>query len=380
MLGKTYVSKVLFVCALLLLSGVFNRQASAQQKPLDALEGLDPVMLVQGKEVQGELSITVTRAQFRYFFANAANKAAFEQDPARYEIQGNGECSRMGAPVYGNADLFTVHQGRIYIFGSGECKKRFDAAPEKYLPSRSEANTKAALTPEALKQGQALIEKAVAAVGGAARIDGITSYQEKSTTLQPRRQSEVEIKNNLTLLFPDRLRLERVGPDFNNPATTRQMAVVITPSESFTAAPNGVQPLNDIARLDQEREIKRRPLSILRARKSANFKPAAIGSGKVGEATVEQVAVELEGTSYTLAIDSATGRLLSLSYQRRGPEGTFGQFVQEFSDFRTVDGLTLPFKISATFDGQPWKGQSATIEAININGKVDPALFEKPKQ
>jgi YHS domain-containing protein len=380
MLGKMYVSKVLFVCALLLLSGVLASQASAQQKPpLDALEGLDPVMLVQGKEVQGELSITVTRGQFRYFFANTANKTSFEQDPTRYEIQGNGECARMGAPVYGNADLFTVHQGRIYIFGSGECKKRFDAAPGKYLPAKSEANAKAALTPEALKQGQALIEKAVAAVGGAARIDGITSYQEKSTTLQPRRQSEVEIKNNLALLFPDRLRLERVMPDFNDPATIRQMAVVITPKESFTVAPNGVQPLNDVARLDQEREIKRRPLSILRARKSAEFKPVAVGSDKVGETTVEQVAVELDGISYTLGIDPATGRWLSLSYQRRGPDGTFGQFVQEFSDFRTVDGLTLPFKIGASFNGQPWKGQAATIEAITINGKVDPALFEKPQ-
>src|SRR4030095_10544425 len=129
MLVKTSVSKVLTVCALLLLSGVLVAQAPAKSKPpFDALEGLDPVMLVQGKEVQGEMNLTVTRGQFRYFFANAANKATFEQDPARYEIQLNGPCARMGPPVYGNADLFTVYQGRIYIFGSGECKKRFDVA------------------------------------------------------------------------------------------------------------------------------------------------------------------------------------------------------------------------------------------------------------
>jgi YHS domain-containing protein len=380
MLRKTFISKVTCFSAWLLLSSALASQAIAQQKPFaDALEGLDPVMLVQGKEVQGELNITVTRGQFRYMFANAANKATFEQDPGRYEIQSNGECARMGAPVYGNPDLFTVYQGRIYIFGSGECKKRFDAGPEKYLPPKNEATTKATLTPEALKQGQTLIEKAVAAAGGAAHIDGITSYQEKSTVVQSRRQTEVEIKNNLTVLFPGRIRLERAMPDFNNPAATRQMALVITPSESFTIAPNGVQPINDVARIEQEKEIKRRPLSILRARKSTNFQPAASGSGKLGETTIEQVAVELDGTSYTLGIEPATGRLLSLSYQRRGPAGEFGQFVQLFSDFRTVDGLTLPFKTTATFNGQPWKEQSATIEAISINGKVDPALFEKPQ-
>jgi hypothetical protein len=70
---------------------------------------------------------------------------------------------------------------------------------------------------------------------------------------------------------------------------------------------------------------------------------------------------------------------LSLSSWRRGPQGNFGQFVQAFSDFRTVDGLTLPFKITSTFDGQPWKEQSPTIEQISVNGKIDPALFEKPK-
>jgi YHS domain-containing protein len=141
MLGKTWRSKVLGACALLLLSGALAGQTPAQQKlAADALEGLDPVMLVQGKEVQGEMNITVTRGQFRYFFATAANKAAFEQDPARYEIQLNGACARMGPPVYGNADLFTVHQGRIYIFGSGECKKTLRCRAGKLPRSQDERN------------------------------------------------------------------------------------------------------------------------------------------------------------------------------------------------------------------------------------------------
>src|SRR5262245_29957519 len=127
--GKTLVNKLLFVCALLLLSGAFAGQTCAQQQPpYDALEGLDPVLLTQGKEAQGEMKITVTRGQFRYMFANAANKAAFEQYPTRYEIQLNGACARMGAPVVGNPDLYAVHKGRIYIFGSENCKTLFVAA------------------------------------------------------------------------------------------------------------------------------------------------------------------------------------------------------------------------------------------------------------
>jgi hypothetical protein len=235
------------------------------------------------------------------------------------------------------------------------------------------------MRPEAPNEGRLLIEKAVAAMGGVAGIDGLTSYQEKSTTLQTRRQGDAEIKTSLIVLFPDRIRSDQTMPDWNNPSTTREMAVVITPSEVFGIMAGAARTLSNAARIDQEKELKRRPISILRARKGANFNPALIGSAKVGETAVQQVSVEIDGASHTLGIDPATGRILSLSSRRRGPEGNFGQFVQVFSDFRTVGNLTIPFRITATFNGQPWKEQSPTIEAITVNGKVDPALFEKPK-
>jgi len=79
-------------------------------------------MLVQGKEVEGDTKFKVTQRRFEYLFANAENKATFEKDPARYEIQLDGACARMGAPTTGNPDLYTVHNGRIYIFGSEECQ------------------------------------------------------------------------------------------------------------------------------------------------------------------------------------------------------------------------------------------------------------------
>ena len=368
---------LLAVVALVLLSSAVSVFAqSSAQDAVPVLEGLDPVMLVQGKEVQGDLKISVTRGRFQYLFAKAETKATFEKDPSRYEIQLEGACARMGAPVTGNPDLYTVHQNRIYIFGSADCKKRFDAAPEKYLESANEA-AKTPATPDAVNKAKALIETAVTAMGGASRLDGLTSYQEKTTTTQTRRQGEVEVKSSLTVVFPDRIRAERVMPDYEDPSKVRQFATVVTASEVFGVMGGAVRPFPNSARIEQEKEVNRRLLSILRNRKSINA--AAIGNGKVGDTAVEQVAIEIDHASYSLGIDPETGRILSLSAWRRGPEGNFGQFVQAFSDFRTVDGLTVPFKITATFDGQPWKEQSPTIESIAVNGKIDPTLFEKPK-
>ena len=84
----------------------FSTATSTAQETLIPLEGLDPVMLAQGKEVQGDMKYKVTRGRFQYLFANAENKATFEKDPSRYEIQLDGHCARMGAPTGGNPDLY----------------------------------------------------------------------------------------------------------------------------------------------------------------------------------------------------------------------------------------------------------------------------------
>jgi YHS domain-containing protein len=384
MLGKSFVNKMLFACAPLLLCGVFAGQICAQQQSTrDALEGLDPVMLTQGKEAQGEMTITVTRGGFRYFFANAANKATFEQDPERYEIQLNGSCARMGAPVGGIPDLYAAYKGRIYIFGSANCKTLFVAAPEKYLESEDAAYAPAAATPESLKQGQALIDKAVAAMGSAANIDSLASYRERSESPQTRGPSgeiEVKVNTDLLIVFPDRIRMEQSAPDFRDRSVTMRRTLVMLPGEEFGLGPSGVFNVQKSFRDSEEKRIRRQPLFLLRARQQQGFKAVALGKGKIGEAEVERALVTWEGASYALGIDPATGRILSMSYKRRGQQGIFGEFVQTFSDFRAVDGLTLPFKVTASFDGQPWKDQSSTIETIVINGAIDPSLFEKPKQ
>jgi putative intracellular protease/amidase/YHS domain-containing protein len=108
----------------------------ARAKP--ALKGFDPVLLTEGKEVKGRDEIGVTREGFRYVFVDAANKAKFEKDPQRYEIQFHGKCAMMpSAPA--QPDLFTVYKGKIYVFGSEDCRVAFQASPELYVDGQGNA-------------------------------------------------------------------------------------------------------------------------------------------------------------------------------------------------------------------------------------------------
>ena len=343
------------VLVLIVLIGCSLAIVSAQtSETLIPLEGLDPVMLSQGKEVQGDMKFKVTRGRFQYIFANAENKATFEKDPSRYEIQLDGHCARMGAPTGGNADLYYVHNGRIYIFGSEECQTLFKGAPEKYL--ETPPAPKSPPTAEMVKRGQELIAKAVEAFGAGSKLDQLRSLQR--TDLRGN-----QVKNILTVAFPDTLRQETVRPNFT-------LVSVITPADSFVTVSNRTRPMAEDNRAAIYKELNRDPIFLLRARTRPDFKASG---------TEDSVDVELAGFTTTLGIDPGTGRVVSQTYRGRGPGGVVGQIVINYSDFRTVEGLSLPFKTTATFDGQPFPALSATTEAITINGQIDPSSFKKPE-
>ena len=345
-------TRLLFVIVLLVCS---LATATAQSgETLIPLEGLDPVMLSQGKEVQGDVKYKVTRGRFEYIFANAENKATFEKEPARYEIQLDGHCARMGAPTNADPDLYAVHNGRIYIFGSEECQTLFKAAPEKYL--ETPAAPKSPPTAETIKRGQELIAKAVEAMGAGSKLDQLQSFQR--TDLRGN-----QVKNILVLAFPDTVRQETVRSNFT-------LVSVITPSDSFIVVNNAARPMSEANRTAINKELNHDLLVLLRARTRSDLKVSGDGS---------EVDVELPNFTTTLGIDPGTGRIVSQTYRGRGPGGVVGQMAINYSDYRTVDGLSLPFKTTATFDGQPFPALSATIETIKINGQLDPSSFKKPQ-
>src|SRR4029453_14110045 len=84
-----------------------------QSAPLDALDGLDPVLLVQGREVAGKTDLKVVRGRFEYSFSSSETKAEFEKAPARYEIQLNGACARIGPTAGGNPAAYEAHGGPV---------------------------------------------------------------------------------------------------------------------------------------------------------------------------------------------------------------------------------------------------------------------------
>ena len=348
----------------------------AQQARLEveALYGFDPVLVVQGQEVLGDEEIFVVHEGFLYLFVSEDNKALFESDPERYGIQLGGVCARMGGTFLVDSELYTVHERRIYVFGLSSHVELFEESPEKYLEPEAPAPLQETASGQELEEGAALIEKAVEAMGGAALIDGLTSYRAEWRTVwqSPGGEAEMALAWTLIRAFPERTRREWT---FSGGASRW----VLVNGEAFVVhVRRGGSTSLPVHTANLKKEFMRDVLSTLRARHAPDFAAAAVSRTDIDGTPFAQVEVEFSGTRMILDIDPQTGRIFALSYIGRGEDGDWGKVVHSFSDFREIDGMTLPFKQVATHNDEPFPGESLAIDRIVINGNIDPTLFERP--
>jgi YHS domain-containing protein len=353
------VLKVLKVLTVLPVAIVLGVTVLAQMTP-EAIEGLDPVLLTQGKEVPGKDAFSVVHGGLKYFFSTADTKGAFETNPEQYAVQLDGTCARMGSAVGGNPNTYSVHDGRIYLFGSDNCKELFDAAPEKYLEAPAAAME---ATSAERAAGRAALDKVAAAMGA---VDRITAFEEHGSRSAPVGGGMPGQDTKVALFWsvPDRLRLETTFAQFGT------VANILTSSDEFTALPKSVRQLQRRQATELRRQAFRHPVVLVRTRTSPDVQIA----GRAADAVDVQA---LGGPVATLRIDAATGLPVSLSFRGRGPDGDLGAVVHTFSDYRKADGVMVPFTRTVTFNGAPVPQQSVAVDSVAINKPIDAARFSR---
>lgn len=332
---------------LLFLGIVFG--ISAQDKP--ALNGLDPVLLTEGREVSGDASLGLARKGYLYHFANAATRARFEVQPERFEIQFDGACGKMGpGSGQGSPDRFVVHDGRIYIFASDSCRRTFLANPENHLerplapPSPTAAES---------ARGQKMLAQALKSMGGEKRIDSIQSLMVRGTADPTKAGAK---PNGVAWGFDGTtLRRETEYPGWGSAIETIGGETIQGGAGTYQS-PGGTQPMTGAGRNAVRHEILHQPLLLLRARKQAGF--AVWEKGGMLHIFFDGVQVE-----FTMK----GGQIVSANYRGRGPGGPFGKLLVQYSDHRGVDGLVLPHRITTWFNENPWPGASVTVDTITLN-------------
>jgi len=125
-----------------------EQKATFLQDPsafVPALGGDDVVEFSRsGKRAAGRVDLATRYKDRLYLFANAQNRAAFQQSPAAFsaaDLALDGECVvcrvNMNQRVAGKPEFTAVHEGIRYQFPGEEQRAMFVAAPEKYVPAAS---------------------------------------------------------------------------------------------------------------------------------------------------------------------------------------------------------------------------------------------------
>jgi YHS domain-containing protein len=327
---------------------------------------LDPVELQAGREVAGKPELALRHGKFTYRFASEATRTRFEEDPTLFEIQQGGACARMG-PLSGEGSIsiHVVHDGRIYLFASKQCREGFLKAPHLMLESDDPAPKASAAQ---IERGHALFERALAAHGGAARIDGVRTYSERSEADVDSGGTTYRVIKARWIDFDGRARSEE---SWNG----KGWATVRAAEEAFAFPAN--EDLADSQRRAFDREQSHALLAVLRAGRAGDAVVVHVGSSELGRQGIEYVAIARSGVTHTLGIDPETGRVLSLAFRDRGPNATLGRVERRFRDLREVAGILVPFAWSTTFDGEPSDALAIELAEIEIDEALDPKLFTR---
>lgn len=327
---------------------------------------LDPVELINGKEVKGDADIAFNHHRFKYHFINDANRKAFTADPAKYEIQMGGACARMGAlNTGGQPDIYTVYNDRIYLFASKACRTGFLRNPDRLLDRDDEEPVGDV---RAIQFGRQWLEQVVAAAGGKEKLDKLNSISQKSIRKKKYGDREYAVVNEFGLKFN--------GNDFDaymySSFDEETYAKTLINGKGNFGSTEGNLPMHDQQLIEMREMMLRKPLVIL---KLLNHDDMIAVAHQIEEGSpVKYVSVHIDNTTTELGIDIKSNRIVSTRFQGRGPNSSFGEIKCQYSGFETIDGMTLPTKVATTFDGAPYDDESLEY-SIEINKPIDWSRF-----
>ncbi len=235
-------------------------------------------------------------------------------------------------------------------------------------PSSAAPTPASAAAPGAAEAGRALVDRAVAAMGGAAVVDGVKAYRETSAVVMTTPQGELELQSNLLVAPPDKVRQEMTTP------MGLMTLVIAGESATVTGGPQGgSRPLPDSQRVQTLKQVQRSPVFLLQRRGHPTFTAVAAGDGKVGDTAVTLVRVEVDGEAVTLGIDPASGEVRSLRARGTGPTGAPADVLIEYSDFRAAEGLSVPHARTSSIGGTT--AQKITVKAVDVNPDIAADAF-----
>ena len=228
-------------------------------------------------------------------------------------------------------------------------------------PEAKEESKPAASNPE----GKALAAKVAAAMGGLPKLQSIKTMHvniSESDAGAPPTPVDVYVA------FPDSMHVEMQIPQ-------GKLTIVASPQAAFMSLPGmGIRSMPPAQKSEMLSQLHHDLVYVAQHADDPGFSFAANGTEKIGD--VDAAILDIGGAIPWVRwyIDPKSGYILREKYKGMGQQGPF-EGETDLADWRTADGLTMPYKHENKQNGQPTS--TAEFKKIEVNPQLDPKLFEK---
>jgi zinc protease len=215
-------------------------------------------------------------------------------------------------------------------------------------------------------EGKSLAAKVATAMGGLPKLQSIKSMH---ITLAESDNGEPATPVDVIVAFPDSMHLEMQIPQ-------GKLTIVATDDAGFMSlAGMGTRGMPPAQKTEMLSQLHHDLVYIAQHADDPAFTFTAVGTEKVGD--VDAAILDIGGVIPWVRwyIDPKTGYILREKYKGMGQSGSFDG-ESNYSDWRTADGLTMPYKHENKQNGQ--ETSTAEFKQIDLNPQIDPKTFQRP--
>lgn len=234
-----------------------------------------------------------------------------------------------------------------------------------------EAEKLGPVDPKAEKAGRELLDKALAAKGGAARMAKLTSLTitAKGKIIVGPQELPAELVRRYQA--PDRLRMDIT---FAMGGAKAEVVTVLSGDKAWNKQPQtGLQELPPAAVVELRKQIWRDQEFVLVRHKEPGVQVAAMGEQTVDgkKLLAVRIAQPSTGTAMIVYLDPRTYLPARMTYSDGGVES-----VETYADYKAVDGIQIAHSRRTE---SPDATLEVEVEDALLNATLDPSLFSKPE-
>jgi len=232
----------------------------------------------------------------------------------------------------------------------------------------------APVDPKALAAARKVIDEALVAKGGKAKLAAIKGFKMLAVGTTPIGPQNVQVETERLFLIPDKMRIDATL------AQRIKVVIGITGKAGWQMAPNqqtGKIEVNDISAADIQMidfERWREPeLILLKAADPAAVLTPAPDEDIDGKPHHVVKLASPYVVDVALYIDKKTKLVTRMTYSVGGNAET-----NDFSDYKVVGGIKIAHKRKSTGAGKGGGVTDLELKSVEIDPKIDPTVFDKP--